>query len=246
MNQELTGKFIAQLRKEKNLTQKELADKLGISDKTVSKWETGNGMPDVSLLQPLCKELSVNLNELLSGEKLSEESYSGKAEENMMSLARDIQEGRKNKKKVGIIGLISGVLAFLLCLEFSLVSVAGVGGVGSFIDFPTLIMIVGFTFGIVFIAGRIKRVFKAFCVAIINTGTLDDNIRKTYIQDLGFFIRTTIVSSIVTALIGLINLLNNFIEVASIGPSLAVMLVVFFYASIICSVTFALMERLKA
>ncbi len=54
MNQELTGKFIAQLRKEKNLTQKELADKLGISDKTVSKWETGNGMPDVSLLQSLC------------------------------------------------------------------------------------------------------------------------------------------------------------------------------------------------
>ena len=52
MNQELTGRFIAQLRKEKNMTKKELADKLGISDKTVSKWETGNGMPDVSLLQP--------------------------------------------------------------------------------------------------------------------------------------------------------------------------------------------------
>ena len=120
MDQELTGKFIAQLRKEKNLTQKELADKLGISDKTVSKWETGNGMPDVSLLQPLCEELSINLNELLSGERLSEESYNGKAEENMMNLAKDVQEGRENKKKAGVIGLICGILVFLLFIEFAI------------------------------------------------------------------------------------------------------------------------------
>ena len=97
MDQETTGRFIAQLRKENNLTQKELADKLGVSDKTVSKWETGNGMPDVSLLQPLCEILSVNLNELLSGERLSDESYSGKAEENMMILAKDAQDSKKNR-----------------------------------------------------------------------------------------------------------------------------------------------------
>ena len=103
MNQELTGKFIAQVRKEKNLTQKELADRLGISDKTVSKWETGNGMPDVSLLQPLCKELSVNLNELLSGERLSEESYNGKAEDNMVQLIKDSENEKKKEK--GLYGI---------------------------------------------------------------------------------------------------------------------------------------------
>ena len=246
MNQELTGKFISQLRKEKNLTQKELADRLGISDKTVSKWETGNGMPDVSLLQPLCKELSVNLNELLSGERLSEESYSGKAEENMMNLARDVQEGRENKKKVGIIGLICGILAFLLCLEFALVSVSGIGGVASFIDFPTLIMIVGFTLGIELIAGRIKRVFKALGAAVKNTGDLDENTRKIYLQDLKFFIRTTIISGFITAMIGFINLLHNMENPATIGPSLGVMLIVVFYASVIIAVVFALRERLKA
>lgn len=246
MNQELTGKFISQLRKEKNLTQKELADRLGISDKTVSKWETGNGMPDVSLLQPLCKELSVNRNELLSGERLSEESYSGKAEENMMNLARDVQEGRENKKRVGIIGLICGILAFLFCLEFTLVSVGGIGGVASFIDFPTLIMIVGFTLGIELIAGRIKRVFKALGAAVKNTGDLDENTRKVYLQDLKFFIRTTVISSFISAIIGFINLLHNMENPATIGPSLGVMLIVVFYASVIIAVVFALRERLKA
>ena len=69
MDQKKTGEFIQQLRKAQGLTQKELADKLGISDKTVSKWETGNGLPDIASLSPLCKALGINVNELLSGEK---------------------------------------------------------------------------------------------------------------------------------------------------------------------------------
>ena len=66
LDQVKTGKFIAQLRKEKGLTQKELADSLGISDKAVSKWETENGMPDVSLMQSICEIFDININELLS------------------------------------------------------------------------------------------------------------------------------------------------------------------------------------
>jgi transcriptional regulator with XRE-family HTH domain len=71
MNQEKIGKFICELRKEKNLTQKELADKLNITDRAVSKWENGRGLPDLSLLMPLCKELDISINELLSGERLN-------------------------------------------------------------------------------------------------------------------------------------------------------------------------------
>ena len=69
MDQTRIGTFIAVLRKEKGLTQKELAEQIGISDKTVSKWETGNGMPDIAYLSPLCEVLDINVNELLSGEK---------------------------------------------------------------------------------------------------------------------------------------------------------------------------------
>ena len=70
MNQANIGKFISELRKEKNMTQLELANKLGITDRAISKWENGRGMPDVSLLEPLCKELNISINELLTGKKI--------------------------------------------------------------------------------------------------------------------------------------------------------------------------------
>ena len=63
------GSFIAQLRKENNMTQKELADRLNVTDKAVSKWETGKGFPDVKLMEPLAQELGISLVELLQGER---------------------------------------------------------------------------------------------------------------------------------------------------------------------------------
>ena len=70
MNQEKIGKFIAECRKEKNLTQLELAEKLNISNRAVSKWETGKNCPDVSIMLELCDILGINVNELLSGERI--------------------------------------------------------------------------------------------------------------------------------------------------------------------------------
>ena len=74
MNQEKIGKFITECRKQKNLTQNELADKLGITDKAISKWENGRCMPDISLLEELCSILGVTINELLSGERNTKNS----------------------------------------------------------------------------------------------------------------------------------------------------------------------------
>lgn len=95
MDQVKIGKFIAEERKRKGYTQKQLSEKLGISDKTISKWERGNGFPEVSLLLPLCSELEITVNELLSGERVSEEDYRKKAEENMVNLVREAQESKK-------------------------------------------------------------------------------------------------------------------------------------------------------
>ena len=86
MDQAKIGAFIAQVRKEKSYTQRQLADLLGISDKTISKWETGNGLPEVSLMMPLCDALGITVNELLSGERLSEQTYQAKADENIVRL----------------------------------------------------------------------------------------------------------------------------------------------------------------
>lgn len=91
MDQKRTGAFIAQCRKEKGLTQMQLAELLGITSQAVSKWENGRGMPDVSLLQPLCDVLCISLNELFSGEHISEEEYKGKAEENITRLFKEKQ-----------------------------------------------------------------------------------------------------------------------------------------------------------
>ena len=93
-----TGSFISEMRKDKGLTQKELADQVGVSDKAVSRWETGKGLPDTSIMPELCKVLDINVNELLSGERLNAEAYGGKAEEMMVSLVKDVQENRNDKK----------------------------------------------------------------------------------------------------------------------------------------------------
>lgn len=84
MAQENVGAFMQKMRREKGMTQKELADILHISDKTISKWETGKGIPDVSYLENICTALDVTINELLSGQKLPPEEYPPKAEDNML------------------------------------------------------------------------------------------------------------------------------------------------------------------
>ena len=89
MDQIKIGKFIAEMRKEQNLTQMDLAEKLEISNKTISKWECGNGMPDYVVMEKLCEILKINVNELLSGERLPSQEYSKKAEANIMSLMQE-------------------------------------------------------------------------------------------------------------------------------------------------------------
>ena len=84
MEQEKIGRLISHLRREKKLTQKELATYLGVSDKSVSKWERGICLPDVSLFKPLCEVLGITLNEFFAGEKLKEENYKEKADENLL------------------------------------------------------------------------------------------------------------------------------------------------------------------
>ena len=85
MDQIKIGKFIAELRKEKKLTQEELAVLLGVSNKSVSRWENGKNLPDAALYQPLCHALGISLTELLSGERIAAENMTGRAEESLLS-----------------------------------------------------------------------------------------------------------------------------------------------------------------
>ena len=117
MDQLKIGKFIAECRKQKNLTQMQLAEKLGITDKAISKWERSIAMPDTSIMLELCDILGISVNELLSGEKISMENNNQKNEQLLLDMAKELE--KKNKTIwnamwtimiVSIIGLIGGLM----------------------------------------------------------------------------------------------------------------------------------------
>ena len=123
MDQLKIGKFIAECRKQKNLTQMQLAEKLGITDKAISKWERSIAMPDTSIMLELCDILGISVNELLSGEKISMENNNQKNEQLLLDMARELE--KKNKTiwnamwiimTVSILGLIGGlaIIAFFM------------------------------------------------------------------------------------------------------------------------------------
>ena len=115
MDQIKIGRFIANCRKEKNMTQRQLADILEISDKTISKWECGKGLPEVQFMIPLCDLLGINVNELLSGEKLSADEYQKKAEENMVTLVKENEYAETYKP---LVGWLVSFLGFALFFGF--------------------------------------------------------------------------------------------------------------------------------
>ncbi len=114
MDQIKIGNFIAERRKAKNLTQKQLAELLFISEKTVSKWECGKGLPDVSLMLPLCEQLEITVNELLLGERVSETEYKRTAEENLLRLVNENKRKYKLFVLFAVLTIISVVSLLML------------------------------------------------------------------------------------------------------------------------------------
>ena len=124
MEQAKVGKFIAECRKNKNMTQAELAEKLNITDRAISKWETGKGMPDSSIMLELCNELDISVNELLSGEVIKMENYNQKAEENLLEMKKQKEETDREMLRIEIvIGYISSITFLILVFIASFVQI---------------------------------------------------------------------------------------------------------------------------
>lgn len=136
MDQIKIGKFIAETRKTQSMTQKQLADALSISDKTVSKWECGKGLPEVSLMLPLCDILHITVNDLLSGTKVSQTNYQKNAEENMMNL---MKENEENKKRMA---------SSVICGVITIVAVCSLVVIASYIEMPIIARIALIAFSI--------------------------------------------------------------------------------------------------
>ena len=111
MDQEKIGRFIANCRKQRKMTQSELGEKLGVTEKSVSNWENGRNMPDLSLFKPLCNELNITLNDLLSGEKVTEKEYREKLEENIINTIDYTNKKLENRNNfIGFILITFGIL----------------------------------------------------------------------------------------------------------------------------------------
>ncbi len=115
MNQEKIGKFISNKRKEKKITQSELAEKLGVSDRTIGNWENGRNMPDLSLFKPLCDELGITINELLSGEEIDKKDYQEKFEENIVNTID--YSNKRISKYSHIVGLILVIFGLFIAIS---------------------------------------------------------------------------------------------------------------------------------
>lgn len=157
MNQTKIGRFISSMRKEKGLTQRQLADELNISDKTISKWETGKGLPEVALMLPLCEILNITVNELLCGERLAEADYKQKAEEMIMDLMEEKQESKK-KIALEIIVVLITLLASITIIEVS-----------AFLEMENWLRIVLLVIGLIVIFGGIY----VACALEMSTGTYE-------------------------------------------------------------------------
>ena len=147
------GKFIQEIRKEKGLTQKELAELIGVSDKTISKWENGNSSPDTSMLMSLSEALEVTVNELLSAERIAPENYSMKAEETIMTLIKENEAGKRTHLISQIIGLLFIILAFVLIFVVS----AGTETIALFLDSASFVFLLIISVGVVLLSGARDR-----------------------------------------------------------------------------------------
>lgn len=114
MDQERIGKFIAECRKNKKMTQEELASILGVTDRSVSNWENGKNMPDLSLFKPLCDELGITINDLMSGEVITKENYQKNFEENIINtIDYSTNKLSKYSKVISLILIIFGLFISL-------------------------------------------------------------------------------------------------------------------------------------
>ena len=149
MDLNIIGSFIKQERKEKGLTQVELAKILNVSEKTISKWECGNGFPDTSLMLPLCEALGVSANELLSGKRLDDGEYKTNAEENIVKLKAEQEMSTKLLLSlewvVGIMGLIIALTPMF---------------VASFVNIPTVWRVLLIVFGFIVLAVTVYFALK--------------------------------------------------------------------------------------
>lgn len=148
MNQEKIGLFIAKCRREKNMTQEDLAEKLGVSNKSISRWENGKTMMDISLFEPLCNELDISIIELLNGERINDKKKDKLYTKTLINYSNKV--GSKNKQVILTILFIMSLMPMLLYQFGGMRGVQEISGLIILLSPITIVSIILFFLGIWF------------------------------------------------------------------------------------------------
>lgn len=234
MDQMKIGTFIAQKRKERELTQIQFAELVGVSDKTVSKWETGVRLPDVAILQEVCEALQITVNELLAGEEFaeySEKEYMQKTEDNVIGLLQEVKE-IKETKWGGLLGILCGIPIMICAMILTIVRVLGTINIAYFINVPTIFYMAGLFFFILGVTGAFPKYIAGYKCLL--------NIRKYSETEMDKIICTLAYARKLTWLIGffifMINIMAisiHYTRVDMIGPFWAGAVAAPFYTAIV-------------
>lgn len=242
MDQKKTGQFIARLRKEKELTQKALADCLGITNKAVSKWECGNSLPDNSIMVELCNILEISVNELLAGERISSTDYTKKAEENMMSLIKEREENKKDQRRNKIRDAI-GKLVLIIYLFWLYVHTTGNNmRIIYFIDPIALSMDIGIMALMLMFTGKLKAFGSLLKLAVRKEE--DREKRQKAKEAADFAVKSVLLAGGINSVLYLVNLLRSINDLSTLGPNLAVISLGIFYSLLISALLLVLKERI--
>ncbi len=244
MDQIKIGKFIAEMRKEQNLTQIDLADQLGISNKTISKWECGNGMPDYAVMESLCDILKINVNELLSGERLPSKDYNKKAEENMMSLIQESSE-KKMWPRFESLTAILGIMALLSTVVLMILSCGGVAAIANFIDIPSALYVTLASFIVLVISGLWKDFWKAFRLGWGKQSMVDVSQVKNSLLAVKTEMQTLVFCGLIMSGVTMVEFLRRLSDPEMLGPLMALAILSTFYGLLFSLCLFPVRARLE-
>ena len=248
MDQEKIGRFIAERRRKLGLTQKQLAEPLHVTDKTVSKWETGVRLPDAAMLPELSSVLKTDINELLAGEAfltdgLSPEEYAQKAQHNLVDLVGELNEIDKRGRS-RTIGTAAGVLLSAAALLYLFLFSLRTGRVTDLIDLPTLLYLLGLKLAILSITGWFHDYRNAWkmCLPGRRLSEKELGLAKQAVKYAGAL---TLSLGSLLALLGLFSLLNYTDGPGIAGPSLAQVLPALLYTAVLKTAYVILSFRLE-
>lgn len=160
------GTFIAEKRKQKGLTQQELADMLHLSNRTISKWECGKGIPDSAIMVELCQTLGISVNELLAGEQLSNDNYKTKADENLIALIKEPDV----KQRKAILSFLGSVFVELLIFSFVVfcgyLNIMSGAQVADYMDVPAFLTVLGSVCIVLVATGLYRDFFNAWRISM--------------------------------------------------------------------------------